>query len=83
MGSMALMWDIDDTGLSHPNVKNLSRLIKDYVVSSGSKHSVKDFVDAACSHLLMETEWRMHGNNDTKHHLIELSTGKNYCQNQP
>ena len=50
-----------------------SRKADDYVISTGSYHSVKDFIDMATSHLSMKTEWQGKGINSK---LINKKNGK-------
>ena len=50
-----------------------SRKADDYVISTGSYHSVKDFIDMATSHLNMKTEWQGKGINSK---LINKKNGK-------
>jgi GDPmannose 4,6-dehydratase len=38
---------------------------EDFVIASGAQHSVRDFVEAAASHLKMRIEWRGEGVDET------------------
>jgi GDPmannose 4,6-dehydratase len=43
---------------------------RDYLLSSNSRHSVKEFVDLACHYAGLETEWHIDQNNELKSVLM-------------